>query len=355
MEAIVLVGGQGTRLRPLTIGTPKPMLPAAGAPFLTHLLARARAAGVDHVVLATSYKAEVFAEHFGDGSALGLRLDYVTEPVPLGTGGGIRNVTDRLESAPEEPVLILNGDILSGHDLAAQVRVHRESEAVATLHLVRVPDARAFGSVVVDDSDRVLEFVEKSPHPVSDQINAGTYVFNRQLIDEIPPEQVVSVERDTFPALLATGRPIHAYVDDAYWLDVGTPAAFVRASADLVRGIAVSPAVPATGEQLVAATARVDGDATVAGGSFVDDRAVIESGARVTGSVVLAGAGVAHDAVVTDSVIGAGATIGAECRLDGVVIGDGATIGDRNELIEGARVWPDVVLPPVSVRFSSDA
>jgi mannose-1-phosphate guanylyltransferase len=355
VEAVVLVGGQGTRLRPLTIRSPKPMLPAAGEPFLTHLLTRARAAGVDHVVLATSYKAEVFAEHFGDGSALGLRLDYVTEAVPLGTGGGIRNVADRLESAPDEPVLILNGDILSGHDLAAQVRLHRESDAVATLHLVRVADARAFGSVVVDDSGRVVEFVEKSPHPVSDQINAGTYVFTRRLIDEIPPAEVVSVERDTFPSLLAEGQLIRAYVDDSYWLDVGTPAAFVRASADLVRGLVHSPAVSTTGELLVAETAHVDSTATVTGGTFIDDGVVIEAGATVTGSVVLAGAAVAHDAVVTDSVVGAGATIGAQSRLVGAVIGDGATIGDRNELIEGARVWPDVVLPPVAVRFSSDA
>jgi mannose-1-phosphate guanylyltransferase len=331
------------------------MLPAAGAPFLTHLLARARAAGVDHVVLATSYKSEVFAEHFGDGSALGLRLDYVTEPVPLGTGGGIRNVADRLESGPDDPVLILNGDILSGHDLESQVRVHRESEAVATLHLVRVADARAFGSVVVDESERVTEFVEKSPHPVSDQLNAGTYVFTRSLIDSIPANEVVSVERDTFPTLLANGQLIRAYVDDAYWLDVGTPAAFVRASADLVRGLVVSPVVPTTGEQLVGETANVDVSATVAGGSFVDEHAVVEAGATVSGSVVMAGARIAHDAVVTDSVVGAGATVGAQSRIVGTVIGDGATIGDRNELIDGARVWPDVLLPPVGLRFSTDS
>lgn len=355
MEAVVLVGGQGTRLRPLTIHTPKPMLPAAGVPFLTHLLTRARAAGVDHVVLATSYKAEVFAQHFGDGSTLGLRLDFVTEREPLGTGGAIRNVAGKLESAPDEPVLVLNGDILSGHDLAAQVRAHRESAAVATLHLVRVPDARAFGSVVTDADGRVVEFVEKSPQPVTDQINAGTYVFNRRLIDTIPGDCVVSVERETFPALLADGQQIHAYIDESYWLDVGTPAAFVRASADLVRGLVASPAVPATGEQLVAATARVDAAATVTGGSFVAADAVVEAGATVTGSVLLEGARVAADAVITDSVVGAGATVGAECRLVEAVVGDGATIGDRNELIDGVRVWPDVVLPPVSVRFSTDA
>jgi mannose-1-phosphate guanylyltransferase len=284
-----------------------------------------------------------------------MRVDCVTEREPLGTGGGIRNVAPRLESAADDPVLILNGDILSGHDLAEQVRVHRESDAVATLHLVRVPDARAFGSVVTDDNDRVVEFVEKSPHPVTDQINAGTYVFTRGLIDEIPPGRVVSVERDTFPALLAGRRPIHAFIDESYWLDVGTPAAFVRASADLVRGLVVSPAVAVTGEMLVADTARVDASATVAGGSFVDADAIVAAGATVTGSVVLAGACIGPDAVIIDSVVAAGASIGAECRLADAVIGAGASVGDRNELIDGVRVWPDVVLPPVAVRFSTDA
>jgi mannose-1-phosphate guanylyltransferase len=355
VEAVVLVGGQGTRLRPLTIRTPKPMLPVAGVPFLTHQLARAAAAGVDHVVLATSYKAEVFAAHFGDGSALGLRMDYVTETEPLGTGGGIRNVADRLESAPDDPVLILNGDILSGHDLGAQVAAHRTSGAVATLHLVRVPDARAFGSVVTDAEGRVVEFVEKSPEPVTDQVNAGTYVFTRRLIDEIPAGRVVSVERETFPALLADGLAMHGYVDASYWLDLGTPAAFVRASADLVRGVVSSPAVRATGERLVASAAIVDPSARVAGGSCVDAGAVIEAGATVEGSVVLAGARIGSGAVVVASVVGAGASIGAGCRLDDAVVGDGASIGERNELVAGARVWPDVVLPAVAVRFSTDA
>jgi len=331
------------------------MLPVAGVPFLTHQLARARAAGVDHVVLATSYKAEVFVTHFGDGASLGLRIDYVTETEPLGTGGGIRNVADRLESSPDEPVLILNGDVLSGHDLSAQVAAHRDAGAVATLHLVRVPDPRAFGSVVIDADGRVLEFVEKSPEPVSDLINAGTYVFTRRLIDEIPAGQVVSVERETSPGLLQSGKQMHAFVDASYWLDLGTPAAFVQASADLVRGVVSSPAVPATGERLIASGANVDASATVAGGSYVESGAVIGPDATVDGSVVLTGARIAAGATVAASVIGANASIGADCRIANAVIGDGASVGARNELIEGARVWPDVVLPDVAVRFSTDA
>jgi mannose-1-phosphate guanylyltransferase len=331
------------------------MLRAAGVPFLTHLLTRVRDVGVDHVVLATSYKAEVFAAHFGDGASLGLRLDYMTETEPLGTGGGIRNVADRLESSADEPVLILNGDILTGHDLAAQVALHRASGAVATLHLVRVPDPRAFGSVVTDAGGRVREFLEKSPQPVTDQINAGTYVFTRSLIDSIVPDRVVSVERETFPELLVSGAVVQAYVDDSYWLDVGTPAAFVRASADLVRGVAPSPVVPHPGERLVAPGAVVDDGAEVTGGSVIDTDAAIGAGVVITGSVVMPEARIGAGSVVESSVVGAGATVGAGCRIVDAVIGDGARIGDRNELIAGARVWPAVELPAVAVRFSTDA
>lgn len=355
LEAIVLVGGQGTRLRPLTVRTPKPMLRAAGVPFLTHQLARAREAGVEHVVLATSYRAEVFTEHFGDGSALGLRLDYATEDEPLGTGGGVRNVAALLESAPDDPVLILNGDILTGHDIGAQVAAHVAADAAVTLHLVRVDDPRAFGSVPTDVTGRVTAFLEKSPQPVTDQINAGTYVFRRRLIDAIPPGRPVSLEHETFPELLAAGEVLLGRIDPAYWLDVGTPAAFVQASADLVLGVAPSPAVSHTGEALVCDGAVVDDGASVRGGATVDAGAVIETGATVDRSIVLPGARVGRDAVVVNSVVGAGAVVGPGSRLDGAVIGDDAHIGARNELLGGARVWPGVMLPDVAVRFSTDA
>lgn len=264
-EAILLVGGKGTRLRPLTVHTPKPMVPAAGVPFLTHQLARARAAGVEHIVLATSYLAEVFEPYFGDGSALGLHLEYVTEEEPLGTGGAIRNVASRLHSAPDDPVLIFNGDILTGLDIAALVGTHRTSGADVSLHLTRVEDPRAFGLVPTDDTGRVTAFLEKPQTPeeiVTDQINAGAYVFNRSVIDTIPAGRPVSVERETFPGLLADGAHLQGMVDSTYWLDLGTPQAFVRGSADLVLGRAPSPAVPGRcGDRLVLETAEVAADA----------------------------------------------------------------------------------------------
>ncbi|MEW9521595.1 sugar phosphate nucleotidyltransferase [Streptomyces tubercidicus] len=357
-EAILLVGGKGTRLRPLTVHTPKPMVPAAGVPFLAHQLARARAAGVEHIVLATSYLAEVFEPYFGDGSALGLHLEYVTEQEPLGTGGAIRNVASRLHSAPDDPVLIFNGDILTGLDIAALVGTHRTSGADVSLHLTRVEDPRAFGLVPTDDTGRVTAFLEKPQTPeeiVTDQINAGAYVFNRSVIDTIPAGRPVSVERETFPGLLADGAHLQGMVDSTYWLDLGTPQAFVRGSADLVLGRAPSPAVPGRcGDRLILETAEVAGDAKLTGGSVVGPRTVIGAGAEIDGSAVLEGAVIEPGARIKDTLVGAGAHIGARTVLDGAVIGDNARIGADNELRDGIRIWCDADIPAGSVRFSSD-
>ena len=248
-QAVILVGGKGTRLRPLTLSAPKPMLPVAGLPFLTHMLSRIRAAGITDVVLSTSFKASVFSEYYGDGSKLDLNLRYVTEDEPLGTGGGIRNVLDLLTA---QDIVVFNGDVLSGTDISQVVATHQRTEADVTLHLVRVGDPRAYGSVPTDDNGRVTAFLEKTQDPPTDQINAGTYVFRRGVIGQIPAGREVSVEREVFPSLLADGKRVQAYVDNTYWRDMGTPEDFVRGSADLVRGIAPSPALTGPrGESLV--------------------------------------------------------------------------------------------------------
>jgi mannose-1-phosphate guanylyltransferase len=354
-EAVVLVGGKGTRLRPLTVATPKPMLPTAGVPFLHHVLAKARAAGVEHVVLATSYRPEVFEDGIGDGSRLGLRVEYVTEDEPLGTGGGIRNVADRLESGPDDPVVILNGDVLSGHDLAAQVARHLDEDADVTLHLTEVDDPRAFGCVPTDENDRVTAFLEKTPDPVTNRVNAGCYVFRRSVVDGIPAGRPVSVERETFPGLIASGALVLGHVEKAYWADLGTPAAFVRGSCDLVLGVVESPALPGPpGEALLLAGSRVDPSATVSGGTTVGAGARVEARAVVDGCVLLDGAVVSAGAVVRDSVLGEGAVVGEGCHLQGVVVGDRAVVGAGCELPAGARVWCDAEIPAYGIRFSSD-
>lgn len=351
-DAIVLVGGKGTRLRPLTLSAPKPMLPTAGVPFLTHLLSRIRAAGMNHVILGTSYQAEVFSEYFGDGSSLGLEIDYVVEDEPLGTGGAIGNVRHLLRS---DTAMIFNGDILSGVDLVGLLEHHRETNADVTLHLVKVEDPRAFGCVPTDPDGRVTAFLEKDPNPVTDQINAGTYVFARKVIESIPTGRPVSVERETFPGLLAEGRLIAGFVDTSYWRDLGKPSDFVAGSADLVRGIAPTEALGGfTGEACVLPGATVEFGAVLSGGTTVGAGCFVADSAQVDGSVLFDGARIEANAVVRNSIVGRDAVIGPECVLDSVVIGDRARIGARNELLAGARVWPDMQLAECSVRFSSD-
>lgn len=357
-EAILLVGGKGTRLRPLTASTPKPLLPVAGVPLLEHQLRRVRAAGIRRVVFATSYRASMFTEAFGDGSSLGLELVYVTEEEPLGTAGAIRNAAGKLTCGPDDPVVVLNGDILSGHDLTAQLATHDKADAAVTLHLTLVPDARRYGAVPTTAAGRVTEFVEKSANPPTNQVNAGCYVFRRSVIDVIPAGRVVSVEYETFPGLLARDAVIMGHVEAAYWLDVGTPAAFVQASCDLVLGrMPVDPG-PDRGdsrEALFLDGSAVAADATVGGGSTVGAWAVVETGATVQASVLFDHVVVERGAKVSRSVLGRGARVCAGAVVDEAVIGDGAVVGPGNELRGGLRLWPGMRLPPTAVRFSPDA
>lgn len=352
VDAVILVGGKGTRLRPLTVNTPKPMLPTAGHPFLKHLLARIKAAGITHVVLGTSFKAEVFEEYFGDGEELGLEIEYVVEDKPLGTGGGIRNVYDKLR---HDTAIVFNGDVLSGADLGSILDTHREKEADLTMHLVRVANPRAFGCVPTDDEGRVEAFLEKTEDPPTDQINAGCYVFNKELIASIPEGRVVSVERETFPQLLEEGKRVFGHVDTSYWRDMGTPEDFVRGSGDLVRGIAHSPLLEGrTGEALVDPSAGVRDGVLLLGGTVVGRGSDIGAGCRLDDTVVFDGVTIEPGAVIEDSIISSGARIGANARLSGCVIGEGAQIGARCELKSGMRVFPGVVIPDGGIRFSSD-
>ncbi|MEO3871291.1 NDP-sugar synthase [Nonomuraea sp. B12E4] len=355
LEAILLVGGQGTRLRPLTLGTPKPLLPTAGVPFLAHQIARARSFGVRRIVFATSYKAAMFEPAFGDGEKFGLSLEYMTEETPLGTGGAIRNAAEALTSRSSDPVLILNGDVLSGHDIGHQVRVHCARQAAVTLHLTEVDDPTRFGCVPTDETGRVTAFLEKTPNPVTNRINAGCYVFTRSVIDQIPQGQVVSVERETFPGMIESGELVLGYADRTYWLDVGTPAAFVRGSRDLVLGRLASPALPRpTGEHLALEGARVSPEAKVQGGTAVGARVVVEAGASVVGSVLIDDCVIEAGASVTDSVVGTGARVCSGAVVRDAVIGDGAIVGPGNELQHGVRIWPGIELPERAMRFSSD-
>lgn len=353
VDAVILVGGRGTRLRPLTIGTPKPMLPTANHPFLQHLLARIKAAGITHVVMSTSFKAEIFEEYFGDGSDMGLEIEYVVEDTALGTGGGIRNVYGHLR---HDTVMVFNGDILSGMDLGGILDTHHSKDADLTMHLLNVRDPRAFGCVPTDADGRVLEFLEKTEDPPTNQINAGCYVFKKDLIATIPENRVVSVERETFPGVLEEGYKVFGHVDNSYWRDMGRPDDFVRGSSDLVRGIAHSPLLEGkTGESLVDPSAGVAGGVLLLSGTSVGRGSEIGAGCRLDGTVIFDGVTIEPGAHIANSIIASGARIGANAHIEDCVIGEGALIGARCELLNGMRIFPGVDIPDAGVRFSSDA
>jgi mannose-1-phosphate guanylyltransferase len=296
--AILLVGGFGTRLMPLTKNTPKPMLTVAGVPVTEHQLAMAKAAGITEIVLATSYLSEVFIPYFGDGSKWGMKIKYAVEKEPLGTGGAIRNAAKLLDT--NESVVILNGDVLSSHNLSEQIRQHEAHDADVTLHLTQVDDARAFGCVPTDSDGRVTAFLEKMENPVSNQINAGCYVFNPRVVSTILLDTVVSVERETFPHLVANGAKVFGYLENAYWLDIGTPRALLKASIDIVKR---------SGDFLAMPGSVIDPTAVITGGSCIGPNSSIGAGVHIDGSIVEAGSVIGPNATISDSFVAAGAKV----------------------------------------------
>ena len=302
--AILLVGGFGTRLMPLTKNTPKPMLTVAGIPVTEHQIAMAKSAGITEIVLATSYLSEVFTPYFGDGSKWGIKIKYAVEKEPLGTGGAIRNAAQLLDT--HESVVVLNGDVLSSHNLTEQILQHESHDADITLHLTQVEDARAFGCVPTDSDGRVTAFLEKMENPVTNQINAGCYVFNPRVISAIPLDTVVSVERQTFPQLVASGAKVFGYVESAYWLDIGTPRALLKASIDIVKR---------SGDFLAMPGARIDPSAVITGGSCIGVNSIVGAGAVLDGSIVEAGCVIGSNSRITDSFVADGAKVGNDVKI----------------------------------------
>ena len=295
---ILLVGGFGTRLKPLTDESPKPMLPVAGLPVTEHQILAAKRAGIHTLVLATSYLAEVFTPYFGDGAKWGMKILYAVEKEPLGTGGAIRNAAELL--GRDEPIVIFNGDVLSRHSIADQIAFHIEKQADVTLHLIDVEDARAFGCVPTDAEGRVSAFLEKMDNPVTNSINAGCYVFSPSVIDQIPLGKVVSIERETFPALVSSGRPVFGYKEQSYWLDVGTPAALFKGSRDLVEG-----------DFQAMANSTIASDAIITGGTSIGARCSIGSGVRIDDCIIGDDVFIGEGAVLTHSFIAHGTEIAA--------------------------------------------
>ena len=315
---ILLVGGFGTRLLPLTNKTPKPMLPIANLPVTEHQLLAAKAAGITKVVLATAYLAETFTPYFGDGSKWGIELKYALESEPLGTGGAIRNAAELIfsEMSEDEPIVVFNGDVLSRHDLAAQIRLHQSSSAAVTLHLVNVEDARPYGCVPFDESGHVTDFLEKMENPITNTINAGCYVFSPQVIKEIELGKVVSVEREVFPELLRRERVVQAFVDNSYWLDMGTPKALLKGSQDYV----------GTREFIVGENANISTSAKISGASAIGNNVTIGANVEISASIIRDGVTIAEGCKLENVFIEANTTVPEKTQASGAYLANGEII-----------------------------
>jgi len=327
MHAVVLVGGFGTRLRPLTNTVPKSMLPVAHVPLIVRHIGQLERGGVDHVTLALGFLPEPFVEAFPDGRCGGVRLDYAIEPEPLDTAGAVRFAAEH--AGIDETFVVTNGDVLTDLSIAELVATHRRHDAEATIHLIAVDDPSAFGVVEREPSGRIVRFVEK-PAPgtePSNLVNAGTYVLEPSVLARIPLGTPTSIERVTFPAVAADGR-FYSLATDDYWIDAGRPELYLQANLDLVNGRRDEVCEPIAAGAVVAPDAVVDDSVVCAG-------ARIEAGARVTRSVVLPAARVGPGAVVQDSIVAG--TIGAGAELVRTVVGADAKIADGEQLRD-ARV-----------------
>jgi mannose-1-phosphate guanylyltransferase len=349
MQAVILVGGEGTRLRPLTSRQPKPVITLVDRPFLVYMLEWLRGHGVQDVILSCGFEPTKVREALGDGEALGLELRYVVEPEPRGTAGALKYADEQV--GLDERFLMLNGDVLTDVDVTAQLAQHEATGAVGTLGLVPVDDPSAYGLVLCDPAHAVTGFLEKPAPSQLDgidryYISAGIYVLQRSVLDMIDSGRNVSIEREVWPALV--GHGLHgSHADGAYWMDIGTPERYLQGTFDILEG-----------NVRTAAVERIGAGVTIAGGAHVGDLVVLGSGvtigegARVERSVVLDGVTVGAGAELTDCIVAAGAAIaeGAVVR-GGAVIGEGVRVGPGNVLAHGIKVFPDTDLPAGAIKF----
>ncbi len=368
MQALILAGGEGTRLRPLTSDVPKPVVSLVDQPFIGYMFEWLRFHGVDDVIMSCGFLADGVRAVLGDGSSFGIRLRYVEEPKPLGTGGALKYAQDLLD----ERFFMLNGDVLTDIDLSKQLEQHSRTGARATLALIGVDDPSAYGLVHCREDCSVTEFLEK-PGPEqginTNLVNAGAYILQREILDDLAPAGTnISIERDVFPKLVDRG--LYGYEASGYWLDIGTPRRYLQATYDILEGrvtTQVGKRLSAAGLRLlpadgvggrIAAPALIGEGCEIAANARIGGRVVlgrgvkIGAGAVVEASVLLDGVSVGPRTHIKGAIVSPDAVIGARCQIDGgVVIGKGVRLGDDNVLSAGARLFPGVNLPDGAIKF----
>jgi mannose-1-phosphate guanylyltransferase len=351
MKALLLVGGKGTRLRPLTIHTPKSIVPIFNRPFLTYQIELLKQIPeIDEIILSLNYQPRRIEELFGDGRDIGIKLRYVVEPFPLGTAGAVRYAGESLTDS----VLVFNGDVMTQIDLAAVIALHRQRNALATIVLTPVDNPSAYGLVESDAEGNVRRFLEKpKPEEITcNTINAGIYVLEPSTFGRIPKDVPWSIERSFFPSLVERGETFVSYVSKGYWIDIGTPEKYVKVHRDIMNGLYVAPPF-SNGRRttaIVEAGARIEPGAEITGPVYVDEGVVVKAGARVgpysvvgrqcqveegaiiEGSILWANTRVGNAARIHDSVLGRGCFVGEDASLDNCIL------GDKSEITEFSRL-----------------
>jgi mannose-1-phosphate guanylyltransferase len=371
MKAVILVGGEGTRLRPLTCNTTKAMVPILNMPFLEYVLRYLKGHGIKDVILAMSYLPDRIQGHLGDGAELGVRLSYAIEKEPLGTGGAIKNVEARLN----EPFFVLNGDVLTSIDLAAMMKNHRKFKPRVSIALTPVDDPTIYGVVETDHKDMVKRFVEKPSldEVTTNMINAGIYIIDPAVLGYIPPATPSMVERHLFPLLLDKGEPILSYPSDSYWIDIGTPEKYLKAHHDLLSGEApalaaywnnfnqgvqmgdtgnINPSAEVNGPVLIGEGCNVAKWAMLKGPAVLGPHCEIAEGASVEGAVLWQGVKVGKRALLRNCIVAANCRIGEESQvLDNCVLGDNVVVGKNNKLVPEIKIWPDKRITSNTMSF----
>src|SRR5665213_1624501 len=384
MQAVILVGGEGTRLRPLTSTVPKPVVPLVDRPFISFMLEWLKGHGIDDVIMSCGFLATSVRNVLGDGSGLGIRLRFVEEPDPRGTAGALKFA----ESMLDERFLMLNGDVLTDIDLTAQIAQHERTGARATLALVPVEDPTAYGLVHLEEDHSVRDFLEKpSPDHIeggaagrrpasrapllqsyTNLISAGAYVLEREILDLVPPDCNVSIEREVWPRLIGDG--LYGSPSESYWLDIGTPERYLQGTFDIIEGNVATAVQERLGSDYLAVDegaevqgrvippAVIERGVSIAEGAHVGSLVVlgqdvsIGEGSTVERAVIMNGAEIGAGCTLRDCIVAAGARVGAGTRITGGAgLGEGVTVGADNVIAHGARIFPGVTLPDGAIKF----
>ena len=346
MKAVILVGGEATRLHPLTCNIPKAMVPVLNTPFLDHVIRYLSRHQIEDIILAQGRLSQPIESYFGDGSQFGVRLSYTVEDSPLGTAGAVKNTEKYLD----ETFLVLNGDIFTNLDITAMIDFHRERKAKVTIALTPVDDPTSYGLVDTNAGGRVIRFLEKPnwKQVTSNMINAGIYVLEPDTLTQIPPQANFSFERELFPLLLDQGEPIYAYPSPAYWIDIGTPEKYLQLHRDLLSGkgsanqcgLALDEEVLIGEQSYIHPKAQIKGPVVIGSGCLILEDAVIEQ------SIVWHKVRIGRGAKVRNSIVANNCCLNADCIIEESVLGDNVTIGGGGKLEPGSKIWPGTTVEP---------